>query len=103
MKLMDVPAGTGLAKRSDAMMLYVFFVPSMSKPSMLRVPCDREKLSCEGKPTAMDRLLDTVVIVDGEVSDATIRTGVGTVPELTKTETWPLLSLTFVSKASGSE
>ncbi len=62
---------------------------------MLIVPWASEKLSWEGKPTAMDSALDTVEI-DVPLSVADTRTGVGTVPELTRTTTSPLLSVFLV-------
>ena len=64
---------------------------------MLLTDWEREKFSCEGRPTATLRLLetvDTVVDVPPKVVDtlACTRTGVGTVPELMRTDTRPWAS-----------
>lgn len=82
--------------RSDAIKVYVFGVPSMLKPSMFRVFCDKEKAVCVGRPTATDKLLDDVVTAE-LTNVALMRTGVGMVPEFTSTVTNPLESLVFVT------
>ncbi len=62
---------------------------------MFSVSCDSEKLSCEGRPTATARLLETVETP--LASAAVTRTGVGTVPEFTRTLTWPSSSVVRVT------
>ena len=54
------------------------------------VTCDNEKLTCDGSPTPMLRPLDTVWM-PVDPTFARTRTGVGTVPELIRTVTWPRL------------
>ncbi len=71
----------------------------MLKPSMFLVCCESEKFSCEGKPTATLRLLDTVAMAGVSVSLAATRTGVGIVPELTRTVTRPVASETWITSA----
>jgi hypothetical protein len=68
---------------------------------MLREPCDIEKFSCEGSPMPTLRLLETVETVVPPVSEmlACTRTGVGRVPEFTRTATRPCAS-ERASKAS---
>ena len=64
---------------------------------MLCVPCDSEKLFCDGKPTAIARLLETVEIPAVPCKVALIRTGVGTVPAFTRTSTLPRESVCLVT------
>ena len=91
-KLITVPLGMGLPRRSEAIMVNVEVTPSMSQPSILKVWTLSEKKSWVGSPVVIVNVLDWLRIAGSLCTFAITQTGVGTVPELTEVVTSPLTS-----------
>ena len=99
-KLIAVPSGTELPKRSEAIIFNVVVAPSFFQPSILKVPTLSEKEFCAGNPVVIVRVLDWLLIVGLLVTVATTQAGVGTVPDRTKVFTYPSASDVAVAGAN---
>ena len=57
-KLIAVPSGTGLPRRSEAIMVKLEVTPSVFQPSILKVEALSEKKFCVGNPVVIVNVLD---------------------------------------------